>query len=333
MNKGTKIGIVVGGAIILGLGIYLYIRGRRKPKPQPQEKPPMRILKDAYDNLFFEFNKDIIKPISFPYLDELAEVLKEATDWNLKLSGHTDNVGNKNYNLELSKKRANAVKKYLEQKGVKAERITAEGFGDTKPIADNSTPQGREKNRRVEFVIVKATASTPTESTTSNKNQDLSSGTTIASTIGSTIGSTSGSESGTTTTTVSSTDNVVSPSPSVNNETINALKDAYDNLVFQTGSNAIKTTSLKYLDELADVLKKSTWNLKLEGHTDNVGDANSNMILSKRRADAVKNYLVSKGISDKRITTEGFGVTKPIADNKTAEGRAKNRRVEFKILK
>ncbi len=71
--------------------------------------------------------------------------------------------------------------------------------------------------------------------------------------------------------------------------------------------------------------------VKIEGHTDNAGDDATNMTLSTDRAEAVKAYFVSKGISEDRITVEGFGETTPIADNNTAAGRVKNRRVEIKV--
>ena len=71
--------------------------------------------------------------------------------------------------------------------------------------------------------------------------------------------------------------------------------------------------------------------IRVEGHTSNAGDDDANMKLSQDRADAVKAYLVSKGISADRITAEGFGETMPIADNNTASGRAKNTRVEIKM--
>jgi outer membrane protein OmpA-like peptidoglycan-associated protein len=69
----------------------------------------------------------------------------------------------------------------------------------------------------------------------------------------------------------------------------------------------------------------------LSGHTDNLGDDDANMILSKNRSEAVKQYLISQGISESRIKVNYFGETKPIADNNTSEGRQKNRRVEFVI--
>ena len=166
INKGKdNKGLIVGGLILLGLGIgfglYFYFKNKNKPKPvekKPEptpEKSPDKILKDAYDNLEFEFNKDVIKESSFPFLDELADVLRQKDDWTVKLEGHTDNKGSASYNLKLSQARANSVKKYLEEKGIMPTRIQAEGFGSTKPIADNNTEAGRDKNRRVEFKINK----------------------------------------------------------------------------------------------------------------------------------------------------------------------------------
>jgi OOP family OmpA-OmpF porin len=121
---------------------------------KPKKKPVQQILKEAFNNLDFEFNKAIIKPASFDSLNELSEVLNKV-NWNLILSGHTDNVGNEDFNLKLSTKRAEAVKNYLINKGIAAERITAKGFGESMPIAPNDTEENRAINRRVEFFIVK----------------------------------------------------------------------------------------------------------------------------------------------------------------------------------
>ncbi|NTU70164.1 OmpA family protein [bacterium] len=74
--------------------------------------------------------------------------------WKVQLSGHTDNSGNPEKNMELSKNRTQAVKDYLIKQGVKEFRIKAEWFGQEKPIADNKTPAGRQKNRRVEMKII-----------------------------------------------------------------------------------------------------------------------------------------------------------------------------------
>jgi len=119
----------------------------------------------------------------------------------------------------------------------------------------------------------------------------------------------------------------------IEKEVIEVLKTAFDNLEFEVSKDIILAGSFASLDELAGVLlKKPTWKLEISGHTDNAGDDDSNLILSKKRAEAVKTYLVGKGIDTSRFIILYFGESKPIADNSTAEGRAKNRRVEMKIV-
>ncbi len=117
-------------------------------------KEEQEIIKKAFDNLEFESGKDIIRTSSYASLDELAALLKKKPGWKLKISGHTDNVGKPTANLNLSKKRAEAVKKYLMSKGVEGDRLKTEWFGQTRPIAPNTTPEGRQKNRRVEMLII-----------------------------------------------------------------------------------------------------------------------------------------------------------------------------------
>lgn len=152
LTKNQKITFgIVGVLALIGLG-YLIFK-KRKPKQEP--KPIKQKLKDVFDNLVFEFNKDVIKPSSYSYLDELADVMVQEPTWKLQIIGHTDNKGSEEYNLDLSTRRANSVKKYLISKGVKEDIITYEGRGETEPIDTNDTEQGREKNRRVEFVIIK----------------------------------------------------------------------------------------------------------------------------------------------------------------------------------
>ena len=111
-----------------------------------------RIVKEAIQNLEFDFAKSTIKPHSYAALDRVADLIKRK-NLNLKLSGHTDNVGSKTRNLALSRERAESVKAYLVGKGVNASKIEAVGYGMSQPIASNKTAEGRQKNRRVEFTI------------------------------------------------------------------------------------------------------------------------------------------------------------------------------------
>ena len=92
---------------------------------------------------------------SYPYLDELASVLLRAKNWTIKIVGHTDNQGSDAYNMDLSLRRANSVKRYLVGKGVLETSITTEGKGETMPLVPNDTKENRATNRRVEFIITK----------------------------------------------------------------------------------------------------------------------------------------------------------------------------------
>ena len=115
------------------------------------EKKEQQTLDFAMINLEFEWDKDIIMDTSKPWLDDLAALLRDKGDWKLYIGGHTDNTGTEKYNLELSKRRAFAVQRYLISKGVKEDRFTVEYFGQYMPIDTNNTPEGRQRNRRVEM--------------------------------------------------------------------------------------------------------------------------------------------------------------------------------------
>ena len=105
-------------------------------------------------------------------------------------------------------------------------------------------------------------------------------------------------------------------------------------VLFDFGSAEIKSEAHPMLNEASDVLKKnSEVNFQVDGHTDSNGPAEYNIKLSERRANAVMEYLVSKGVDAKRLTIKGFGLTKPAVSNDTKEGRAKNRRVELTPVK
>lgn len=109
------------------------------------------------------------------------------------------------------------------------------------------------------------------------------------------------------------------------------VSEAIRNLEFDFGKATIRARSFPYLNRVADLLVKKGFGLKLGGHTDNVGSDAANMKLSKNRAESVKNYLVAQGANNGRIEAVGYGESQPIATNGTADGRQKNRRVEFTL--
>ena len=102
---------------------------------------------------------------------------------------------------------------------------------------------------------------------------------------------------------------------------------------FETGKANLEETSYAVLDELVAYLnRKDDERIEVGGHTDNVGTAAKNLILSQDRANTVRAYLLTKGIDPSRVTAKGYGMSKPIASNATADGKAQNRRTEVKIL-
>lgn len=120
--------------------------------------------------------------------------------------------------------------------------------------------------------------------------------------------------------------------PEVKAEVKKRLAFAATAIQFETGKAVIKKTSFKLLDEIVAILNEyGDYDMVIDGHTDNTGKADRNMVLSKERAGSVKAYFVEKGIAESRLTAIGHGQDEPVADNKTAAGRAKNRRVEMDL--
>jgi outer membrane protein OmpA-like peptidoglycan-associated protein len=113
-------------------------------------------------------------------------------------------------------------------------------------------------------------------------------------------------------------------------ETKTAIKQILIGILFETGKAQIKAESFDDLDKLSQILKDNkAARLTIEGHTDNLGDPEKNLLLSQQRADAVLAYLIEKGIDKSKVFAVGYGDSKPIASNTNAKGRAKNRRVEL----
>jgi OmpA-OmpF porin, OOP family len=105
------------------------------------------------DDVLFDFDKSTVKPEAGKILDRLVTFMNENKDKRVNLSGYTDSVGAEAYNQRLSERRVNSVKDYIVRKGVDSSRVSGQGFGESKPIADNKTKDGRAKNRRVEIKV------------------------------------------------------------------------------------------------------------------------------------------------------------------------------------
>ena len=118
------------------------------PRPAPAADPCAGVIRLRGVN--FDFDRAEIRPASRPILDQAANRLRQCGSERLQVEGHTDSIGSDAYNQDLSERRARAVRDYLVSRGVTGSRISSAGFGESRPIASNQTPEGRFLNRRVE---------------------------------------------------------------------------------------------------------------------------------------------------------------------------------------
>ena len=161
-NNGVRTTINAALNELTGYFEYRYLQGEKEEFKLIEEeedavflaKEEEEIINTAFSNLEFESGKAIISESSFISLKELANLMVKKADWTIKLEGHTDNVGKASSNLMLSKRRAQAVSFYLSQQGVAKDKIIVKFFGQSKPIGDNETKEGRQQNRRVEMTII-----------------------------------------------------------------------------------------------------------------------------------------------------------------------------------
>ncbi len=160
------------GREIDGLGWYIfnasaegYLNATDSVNVESEEINP--VVKDIYlnkievgvtvrlKNIYFDFDKTTLKSESFIELDKVVDFLNQNSSVEIEISGHTDSKGSDDYNLNLSQGRSQSVVDYLISKGIESYRLTAQGYGETKPIDTNDTDEGRANNRRVEFTVLK----------------------------------------------------------------------------------------------------------------------------------------------------------------------------------
>lgn len=226
----------------------------------------------------FDIDRANVRP---EYREQVAKVgnfMKKYPSTTAVIEGHTDNVGTYNHNMQLSQQRAEGVVNYLvDNFGIDRSRLTAKGYGFTRPVADNSTESGRQKNRRIEAIIDCAF--------------DVQQ---------------------------------IKPSERL------CMSLVVD---FDSGKAEVKPQYRDEISKVADYLKQyPSTTAVIEGHTDNVGSPEANMKLSQQRAENVVKYLVDNfGIDRSRLSAKGYGSTRRISYNNTAEGRQQNRRINAVI--
>jgi OOP family OmpA-OmpF porin len=167
-SNAQKVGYGVAGVVIGSVAGWYLCKWAQKEEPRKEAKPPAPPAPPAplvpevealperivLRGVNFDFDKAEIRPDAAVILEEAVSILSGKPDVQVRIEGHTDSTGPDAYNQGLSERRANSVRKYLEQHGITASRLTSVGFGEAKPISTNDTREGRALNRRVELQVL-----------------------------------------------------------------------------------------------------------------------------------------------------------------------------------
>lgn len=253
------------------------------------------------NNIFFDKDKFDVKNESLPELDKLLDFMQKHPHIHIEISGHTDSIGNKEYNTKLSLKRANSVKTYLETRGVASNNLRIKGLGSSKPVASNSSEDGRKQNRRTECLIYDMDA-LPQEQKDHLAKADTS------------------------------INNVlfwenIAPSNSKGTVLNQKAHFLYKNGAFMT------EFSKHQMEKVVAALRRfPKLKLELVGYTDVVGEEYNNKKLHEKRVHTILNYFAEKGLAESRFIVAPYkeSTTPKIED--LSQGNAENRKVEFKIV-
>lgn len=232
------------------------------------------VLRLVLADVYFEFNKAVIRDFYYPFLDEVARSLKADNNLSvvMELEGHTDAVGSVHYNYQLGERRAKAVNEYLVSKGIPPNRLVISSRGETEPIASNATAEGRRHNRRVEMHP---------------------------------------------------------HGPKIDPSQIKEYKIVLRDIFFDTDRAELRDEFKPFLREVATAMSEARFSdvpVVLEGHADYRSSDAHNMELSRRRAESVKQFLVSQGLPASRVNLRPQGERG--ATGRGAQGMRQDRRVE-----
>lgn len=160
-ESGQRARNAAAGCGAIGAGVGAYMDAQERELREELEGTGVRVQRNGDQiqlimpgNVTFPTNGDSVRPEFTPVLDSVARVLYKFTDTRLQVVGHTDSTGARDYNYDLSRRRANSVANYLSAQGVERGRLVTDGLGPDQPVAGNDTEAGRAQNRRVELSIV-----------------------------------------------------------------------------------------------------------------------------------------------------------------------------------
>ncbi len=292
-------------------------------------------------NIFFDPKTSTLTDDAFLELERFSQILIDNPTLKVEIGGHTTQMASATENLILSEERAGAVIFYFMKKGIHPDRLVKRGYGSSVPFQNMpriSFKPNTDKNDRIEMTILSTQWTEPVLNDKDNDGiiDEEDECPDFAGTI-----ETKGCPD-------TDSDGIVDKyddcprlagvkenngCPEITEETKEVLREALSGIEFETNKDIITVESYPILNKVVDVMKNNPdYLLRISGHTDAQGADDANLILSHKRAQATKAYLVAQGIDEARLDAAGYGETKPVADNATAEGRAQNRRVEFEIV-
>lgn len=152
-GKGAIIGAGVGALAGGSVGLYLDKQAKELQKVAETKRTENGVLVNMKNDILFDTGSADLKPEAVGQIVKVGDIIAKYSDDRIRIDGYTDSTGGAELNERLSLRRADAVKAVLVDRGVKAEQITVNGYGETRPVADNATADGRAKNRRVELHI------------------------------------------------------------------------------------------------------------------------------------------------------------------------------------
>lgn len=292
-------------------------------------------------NIFFQVNNAEFLPDAYLELERFTRILTENPTLKVEIAGHCADLSDATANLKLSEERAQTVVNYFILKGIHESRLVPAAYGNTVPFRNSeriSFKPNTNVNDRIELKILSTNWELPVDKDRDDDGviDDEDECPDVPGSV-----STQGCPDSDGDSIIDKYDDCPKLAgvpenngcPAISAATREVLKEALTGIEFELASNVIRPVSYTILDKVVDVMQENPdYMLRIQGHTDDQGNDDANLILSHKRAQATKTYLIQHGIEDDRLDAIGYGETKPVADNATAAGRAQNRRVEFEIV-
>lgn len=237
-------------------------------------------------------------------LQRIKDYMDKYTDIKMHIDSYVNKKDDAKIDTTLSKLRSNKIKDFLVSAGISKNRLGTKGWGGKSPIS-NSELSLFDQTRESEWVAFTIVADKDNDGIMDNFDKCLD-------------------NPG-----IDENDGC----PAIKEEIKEVFREALSGIQFESSSDVLKKSSFDILDNIVRIMKENQgFYLKISGHTDDRGGEEDNQLLSEKRAKATMEYLSNKGVSPDRMKSYGFGESQPTADNGSSAGRAKNRRVEFKVI-